>query len=201
MNEKFEKALKFVLRWEGGYVSDPHDPGGRTNFGITENTLRRARKLGIVDVKNVRHLTEEDAKKIYHELFWKPMDLDEFPAFVAILLFDTAVHIGQWRTTKLLQKTLQNIHKYAKSPRFYVAIDGKLGSRTKGALKEFSQLASEEAKQEFVRLFCTFRLQLYWNRVKNNGKLKRFMKGWLRRVLDLAYVCMREAEDAGQGTA
>ena len=32
----FQKAIEFVLRWEGGYVNDPDDPGGETNFGISK---------------------------------------------------------------------------------------------------------------------------------------------------------------------
>ena len=28
-----------IMRREGGYVDNPKDPGGRTNFGITQKTL------------------------------------------------------------------------------------------------------------------------------------------------------------------
>lgn len=31
-----DPALKFVLRWEGGFVDHPDDPGGRTNKGVTQ---------------------------------------------------------------------------------------------------------------------------------------------------------------------
>jgi len=34
----FETALPFVLRWEGGFVDHPADPGGRTNRGVTQRT-------------------------------------------------------------------------------------------------------------------------------------------------------------------
>ena len=27
----FDAALPFILRWEGGFVDHPKDPGGRTN--------------------------------------------------------------------------------------------------------------------------------------------------------------------------
>ncbi len=33
-------AEEIVAR-EGGYVNDPDDPGGATNFGVTIHTMRR----------------------------------------------------------------------------------------------------------------------------------------------------------------
>ena len=38
MNE-FERALKFTLTIEGGYVNDKYDPGGETKFGISKKCL------------------------------------------------------------------------------------------------------------------------------------------------------------------
>ena len=32
----FDASLPFVLRWEGGFVDHPSDPGGRTNKGVTQ---------------------------------------------------------------------------------------------------------------------------------------------------------------------
>ncbi len=32
----FSESLPFVLRWEGGYVNHPNDPGGATNKGVTQ---------------------------------------------------------------------------------------------------------------------------------------------------------------------
>ena len=51
----FEEAVKSVLKHEGGYVNDPKDPGGETNFGISK------RAFPDLDIKN---LTEEDAIEI-----------------------------------------------------------------------------------------------------------------------------------------
>ena len=51
----FNDIIEVVLHHEGGYVNDPKDPGGETNFGIAK------RSHPDVDIKN---LTEEGAKEI-----------------------------------------------------------------------------------------------------------------------------------------
>lgn len=61
-------ANEIVAR-EGGYVNDPDDPGGATNFGVTIHTMRR---LGLdldadgdVDADDVQRLTRAQAVDIF----------------------------------------------------------------------------------------------------------------------------------------
>ena len=58
---KFDEIIEVVLEHEGGYVNDPKDPGGETNFGIAK------RSHPDVDIKN---LTKEGDKEIYKEVYW-----------------------------------------------------------------------------------------------------------------------------------
>ena len=37
--ENFAACLAFTLKYEGGYVDHPSDPGGATNHGVTIATL------------------------------------------------------------------------------------------------------------------------------------------------------------------
>ena len=55
----FTSAFDFVLGREGGYVNDPHDPGGETNFGITK------RDHPDLDIKN---LSIKKAREIYTDI-------------------------------------------------------------------------------------------------------------------------------------
>lgn len=71
--------------WEGGYVNDPDDPGGETNFGISK------RSFPDVDIKN---LTKDEAKEIYREHFWNPIAGDARPYPEALVVMDFAVHSG-----------------------------------------------------------------------------------------------------------
>ena len=93
----FEKALQIVLTWEGGYVNDPHDPGGETNFGICKKSYPW------LDIKN---LTVSAAADIYRKDFWLKCLCDELPLSVAIIVFDTSVNMGTYTAIKLLQKTV-----------------------------------------------------------------------------------------------
>src|SRR5690606_2973445 len=61
MNELFLHAVEVVLEHEGGYVHDPHDPGGETKFGISK------RQYPDLDIAN---LTREQAIEIYRRDWW-----------------------------------------------------------------------------------------------------------------------------------
>ena len=87
----FERAFKKTMVLEGGgeYVDNPNDPGGETRWGISK------RANPDVDIKN---LTEEQAKEIYRERYWKPLDFTEQAGYgyvrVSWKLFDIAVNQG-----------------------------------------------------------------------------------------------------------
>ena len=54
MLTKFDDIIEITLHHEGGYVNDPKDPGGETNFGVAK------RSHPDVDIKN---LTKEGYDK------------------------------------------------------------------------------------------------------------------------------------------
>src|SRR5262245_48103899 len=61
----FMKALPFVLRWEGGYVNHPNDPGGPTNKGVTQKVYSKwLQRQGRADV-DVQSLSDADMAAIY----------------------------------------------------------------------------------------------------------------------------------------
>lgn len=79
---KFEDAIDFVLRNEGGYVFNPKDPGGETKFGITK------RSYPSLDIKS---LTVDQAKEIYKRDFWLFNGITH--QAVATKLFDAYVNM------------------------------------------------------------------------------------------------------------
>ena len=82
---KFDLALNFTLKWEGGYVNDPKDPGGETNFGISKRAYPNE------DIKN---LTRERARDIYIRDYWNPLVCSSRDRSMGIAVFDSAVNCG-----------------------------------------------------------------------------------------------------------
>jgi lysozyme family protein len=81
----FQTAVDLVLKHEGGYVNDPSDPGGETNFGVAK------RWHPDLDIKN---LTAQQASTIYQQEYWKPYMEQELDQRVANCALDCAVNQG-----------------------------------------------------------------------------------------------------------
>lgn len=94
-SRNFEAAMKFIFKWEGGYVNDPDDPGGETKWGISK------RSYPGVDIKN---LTKDQAKEIYRRDYWDKADLERYPQDKAIVLMNVAVNMGVGRVAKFAEK-------------------------------------------------------------------------------------------------
>ena len=67
MTTNFLRAVKEVLKIEGGYVNNPNDRGGETKYGISKRAYPN------VDIKN---LTLDKAKQIYYNDYWYNIKLD-----------------------------------------------------------------------------------------------------------------------------
>ncbi|ADO44960.1 protein of unknown function DUF847 [Hydrogenobacter thermophilus TK-6] len=179
----FDYALLFTLKWEGGYVNDPNDPGGETNYGITRRTLELARQKGLVFKESVKDIDREDAAVIYRRFYWEPLKCDDMPLWVAVLVFDTGVNQGIRYAGLHLQSALNNL-KHHGGAYFSLAEDGMIGDKTLSALRELS-IHPLEVKQLFIRLYCVNRDIRYTELVGNNPKLKKFLKGWFFRTSSL----------------
>lgn len=112
----FEKALKFVLKWEGGYVNNPNDKGGATNKGITQSTYNAWLQSKKQNLKDVRHITDEEVRQIYYNNYWLKAGCDKMSEKFAILAFDTAVNMGVSRVQEFLKYA-----KYTSTDKFIIA--------------------------------------------------------------------------------
>ena len=112
----FDKALSFVLKWEGGYVNNPNDKGGATNKGITQNTYNAWLQRKKQNLKDVRYITDSEVRAIYYNNYWLAAGCNKMSEKFAILCFDTAVNMGVGRVKPFLEYA-----KYTNPDKFIIA--------------------------------------------------------------------------------
>ena len=99
----FQKALSFVLRWEGGYVNNPNDKGGATNKGITQYTYNAWLVTQGKPRKDVKFISDTEVREIYKKNYWIKTGCDKMSKNFAVICFDTAVNLGISRVKEFLR--------------------------------------------------------------------------------------------------
>ena len=159
MKTSFEQIIEQVLEHEGGYVNDPHDSGGETNFGIAKRWYPN------VDIKN---LTKEQAKKIYHQDYWNPAKCNEVPPKLRHIYFDMCVNFGRRGAVKVLQQAANSKN------RDKIKVDGGIGPAT---LKAIQNLSVDRVR--------AYRVLRFANIVIDKPNQERFWLGWYRRATEV----------------
>ena len=114
-DENFEKAFKYILKAEGGYICDKNDRGGATNLGITQNTYNTFRQRKKLAPHSVSLLTKDEAKQIYYENYWCLSGADRISDFAAALvLFDSCVNHGVSAGKALYKNSGGNVELFLK---------------------------------------------------------------------------------------
>lgn len=150
----FDKAFDLLIGNEGGYVNNPVDPGGETNWGIT-----RAVAVDNGYAASIKLMPKETAKQIYKKMYWDKLQCDQLGFVVAFQLFDAGVNHGNSQAVKFLQRALS------------VVDDGVIGAKTIAAANSLDDL-------QIVMLFNAERIEFY-TALKT---FSTFGKGWVRRV-------------------
>ena len=117
----FQDAFDRLIGHEGGYVNNPDDPGGETNWGISKRSYPN------IDIKN---LTRDGAKAIYLRDFWNRIKGDKLYDGVAYQLFDFAVNSGIETAVRYFQRAIG------------VADDGHWGPLSQAAADAMSETDS-----------------------------------------------------------
>lgn len=111
--QDFEKMLKFILKYEGGYVNDKNDLGGETNKGITHSTYNAYRKNKKLPLRSVKLIEDCEVTEIYHDSYYKSSGAINIKSKkLAMIVFDTAVNMGVSRAKTFLTQSNWNIEKY-----------------------------------------------------------------------------------------
>jgi lysozyme family protein len=105
----FARAVAHVLKMEGGLVDNPTDPGGLTQYGISQRAYPQL---------DIRNLTQAQAAELYHSDYWEKIHGDELPDEVSFALLDYAVNSGVGGAIRGLQRAIG------------AQVDGTMGSQT-----------------------------------------------------------------------
>jgi lysozyme family protein len=166
----YAEAIRRVLASEGGYVNNPSDPGGPTNFGITIADYRRYMKPDAT-AADVRAMKVEEAKAIYREKYWRATRCDELPAGVDYCVFDYAVNSGTGRVPKVLQRILG------------ISVSGRIDDAT------LAVLGKREARA-LVQSICDERLRF----LQGLKIWPVFGKGWSKRIGEVRLAALALAD-------
>ncbi|MGB7244056.1 MAG: holin-associated N-acetylmuramidase [Sulfitobacter sp.] len=175
-----EIATEIVAR-EGGYVNDPDDPGGATNFGVTIHTMRRLgldlNGDGSVGVADVRMLTRAQAVDIFVTHYFERPRIAALPEALHPSVFDMYVNAGG-NAVKILQRLLCDMGQT-------VSVDGALGPQSIAAAKS----AYRDAPDHLVDAYGIARRNYYFRIADRRRASRKYARtraggkgGWIRRA-------------------
>lgn len=175
-----EVAAQIVAR-EGGYVNDPDDPGGATNYGVTIGTMK---SLGLdlnkdrrVDATDVRMLTRAQAQQIFVEHYFRRPRLSDLPPAVQASVFDMYVNAGT-NAVKILQRLVARMG-------FSATADGVIGPQTVAAAHD----AAAAAPDHFADAYGIARRNYYYSLADQRPASRKYARsksggkgGWITRA-------------------
>jgi lysozyme family protein len=161
MNRNWDKSFDMVIVHEGGYVDNPADPGGATNWGCTKAVWEKY--VGHEVTKDdIKALTKEDVKPLYKRNYWDALHGDAIPSGLDYCLFDCAINSGVGRASKWIQEIAG------------VTADGAIGNNSVAAITQINPVTA-------INEFCDKR-QAFLESLKT---FATFGKGWTQRVKDV----------------
>ncbi|HAW49180.1 MAG TPA: peptidoglycan-binding protein [Roseovarius sp.] len=180
MHQVTEIAKEIVAR-EGGFVNDPDDPGGATNYGVTIHTMRRLGldldRDGDIDVADVRRMTRAQAVDIFIEHYFHRPRIDELPEALQASVFDMQVNAGA-NAIKILQRLVTQMG-------FPAVADGVIGPATLRAVRA----AAEAAPNYIADAYAIARRNYYLRLSEARPTLRKFARtrsggkgGWIKRA-------------------
>lgn len=167
----FAEALSLVLEMEGGHVDDPRDPGGRTNFGITQRTYDAWLRAQGHGSRPVHAISRAEVECIYRDDFARPLCFDRLAPGLAYAVLDAGVNSGPVRAIRWLQAAL------------CCPTTGHLESVTLAAAGHADPVRS-------VERLCDARLGM----MKRLAGWGHFGRGWTRRVAFVRSHALRMAQ-------
>lgn len=174
-----QAVIDAVLANEGGYVNDPRDAGGETNWGITAATARANGFVG-----PMKAMTRDFARGVYVKIYVIAPGFDKIASIsnaVAAEMVDTGVNMGPKVAATFLQRALNGLNNQGKDwPDLLV--DGDAGQKTRDALAAFMKKRGKEGERRLLLLLNALQGERYLGLCEGRAPNEAFLYGWLARV-------------------
>lgn len=148
----FDKAFEFVLFLEGKASNHPNDPGGKTNYGITQKTYDAWKVKKGQEKTDVFSITVEEAKEIYYTEYWLQGGCDKLTPKLAICHFQAVVLLWKVRANSILSQ-----------------------------MKDFLA-AKSLSEDSLCFIYLTLQYNILKTLIQMNDKLEPFRYGWINRL-------------------
>lgn len=145
--------------FEGGYVNNPHDPGGATLKGVTQGVYSAWLRQHGRSNAAVRGASDVDIQAIYRELYWNPVHGDDLFVGLDLVMVDYGWGSGPITAIEHMQRLLG------------IAVDGVFGPATLAAIDMPDQ-------RGFINGLCAERLAFF----QRLPGWKYFGPGWTNRL-------------------
>jgi lysozyme family protein len=169
-NPNFERALKFVLKSEGGFSNHPDDKGGKTMKGILQRVYDKYRDDKQEDRRCVSQISDEEVEDIYYNEYWVPGRCYKFPWPLYAVHFDGCVNSGVGQAGKWLQRAVGT------------KADGAIGPKT---IMAYEAKVKDVGVDAIVKDILEQREGFYKLLVYKDPTQKSFINGWLNRLDNL----------------
>lgn len=158
-----------LITREGGYVNDPNDAGGETNFGITVATARANGYHG-----DMKLMPRTFAQSVYLKRYWQDPHFDEvstlFPA-LAKKLFDIGVNMGPATGVRFVQRALMALG-------FSCVESGIWGNNDPQCLQHFLSQRGTDGQKTLLFMVAAQQSVFYLNDALKNPLQSKFEYGW-----------------------
>lgn len=172
-----EKTIDDILAVEKGYVNDPDDAGGETNYGITVKVARANGYTGemlFLPIQLARDIYK--ARYIDRPGFGKVAEISER---IAQELIDTGVNMGPSVAALMLQRWLNGFND--RETRYEDLFpDGDIGPITLDTLKQYLVQRGDEGEKVLVMALNCTQGGRYLELAEEMPRNERFLYGWMR---------------------
>jgi lysozyme family protein len=181
MVQSIQSIADKIIAREGGFVDDPDDPGGATQYGVSLRALRGlGRDInddGAIDVDDIRALSRADARDLFILHYFQRPKIAALPDTLHPVMFDAHVHMGR-QSVVILQRLLQQLGHG-------IADDGLIGPQTAQA----TAIANRANPTLFLDGYSIERRIFYFRLGDQRPALRKYIRrqsggkgGWITRA-------------------